>query len=319
MLESRNVRASAFLDSLSPLTNQLFPNRNMDEKPVLVGIFAHPDDESYGAGGTLARYAAEGVSVHIVVVTDGAAGSARSQTAPDHGRHLAQVRAAELAKAAAALGVAGLVQLPYRDSGMRGSPENDDPQALIQQPEKDLIVKLIDIIRRLRPHVVITHDPFGGYGHPDHIRVSDAVTTAFHAADDPAAGPARDGPAPYRPYKLYYTAMDRRAIRFVVRILLFLGKDPTRFGRNQDLNLLEMSQMDTPIHARIDTRAWAAERDAAIRAHASQYGNMPLLLRMLPTFLRHRLWGSETFSRAYPPPGKEIETDLFAGLAFPGG
>jgi mycothiol S-conjugate amidase len=290
----------------------------MSEQPVLLGVFAHPDDESYGAGGTLARYAAAGVAVHIVVATDGAAGSARGQTTPDYGPHLAQVRAAELATAAAALGVAGFEQLPYRDSGMRGSPENNDPQALIQQPEQDVIVELIGIFRRLRPQVVITHDPFGGYGHPDHIRVSHAVTAAFHAAGDPTAMPPEDGRAPYRPHKLYYTAMDRRAIRIAVRIVSLLGQDPTRFGRNHDLNLLEMSQMDTPIHARIDTRAWVEERDAAIRAHASQYGNMPPLFRMLPAFLRRRLWGRETFSRAYPPPDGEIETDLFAGLTFSG-
>ncbi|RIK37901.1 MAG: GlcNAc-PI de-N-acetylase, partial [Chloroflexi bacterium] len=106
----------------------------MTHKPTLLGIFAHPDDESFGPGGTLARYAAEGKDVHVIIATDGIAGSIEDANAVNGHATLAQARSRELSNAAVALGVTSIWSLPYRDSGMRDSEDNQHPDALIQQP-----------------------------------------------------------------------------------------------------------------------------------------------------------------------------------------
>lgn len=127
----------------------------MRTEPILLGMFAHPDDESYGAGGTLARYAAEGVDVYTVIATDDDSGAGNDSAGDD--RSLAERRAAETADAAAILGLAGFWILPYRDSGMQGSLDNQHPQAPIQQPLEALTQDLVGFIRRLCPQVVVTH------------------------------------------------------------------------------------------------------------------------------------------------------------------
>jgi mycothiol S-conjugate amidase len=287
----------------------------MVERPTLLGIFAHPDDESFGPGGTLARYAAEGADVHVIIATDGDAGSVDTQDRLKEGTNLASVRAAEeLSSAAVALGITTIWSLPYRDSGMRGSPDNGNPRALIQQPLEVLTGELVDHIRRLRPQVIITHDPLGGYGHPDHIRVCQATTAAFHVASDPNYGANGHGLVPYRPQKLYYTAFDRRLMRLAVYLMPLLGQDPTAIGRNRDINLVEISRWEMPVHTRIDVRPYLAIKEAASRAHASQYSGGPAYLRILPGFLRQHMVGIESFTRAHPVPSKEVETDLFSGV-----
>ena len=288
----------------------------MTAKPTLLGVFAHPDDESFGPGGTLAKYAAEGADVHVIIATDGAAGSVEeSHTVPD-GRSLAQVRGEELAQAAVILGLTSVWNLPYRDSGMRGSPDNQHPQALLQQPIQELVAELVGFIRRLRPQVIITHGPFGGYGHPDHIRVCEAVTAAFYMASvrDPSQAGNGAGPEPYAPQKLYYTAFDKGFLRWIVRLMPLFRRDPTRFGLNQDINLREIVSWHTPIHARIDTRAFVPRKEAASRAHASQYSGGPSFVKVLPPFLRRRVLSTEVFTRAFPPPTGRVETDLFDGV-----
>lgn len=284
------------------------------EKPTLLGFFAHPDDESFGPGGTLARYAAEGADVHVIIATDGDAGSVEENHKRDNGRTLAQERGEELAKAVIALGITSIWNLPYRDSGMRGSPDNDNPRALIQQPVEMLTGELVDYIRRLRPQVILTHDPFGGYGHPDHIRCCEAMTAAFHVAGQPSYGQGAGGLAPYAPQKLYYTAFDKRLLKWVVKVMQWTGKDPSKIGRNQDIDLVEISGWETPVHAKINVAAYARQKDEASRAHASQYGGGPAFLRILPGFIRRRITSHDSFTRAYPAPGERIESDLFAGV-----
>jgi len=302
----------------------------MNSTPTLLGIFAHPDDESFGPGGTLARYARLGAHVHVIIATDGIAGSVEDGYERRHDS-LAQARAEELADAAVALGVTSIWSLPYRDSGMPGVPENDHPQALLQQPLERLAAELRDYMLRLRPQVVVTHDPFGGYGHPDHVRCCEATTAAFHAllpatpshantldsangaSNPPAASPS--GPADaYWPQKLYYTAFDKRWLKVIVRLMPLFGQDPTALGRNRDINLVEISRWETPVHARIDVQAYLADKEAASRAHASQYGGGPSFLRILPKTLRQHFLGTETFTRAYPAPSRRPERDLFAGI-----
>ncbi len=291
----------------------------MNRSQALLGVFAHPDDESFGPGGTLARYAAQGAQVHVIIATDGDAGSVNESHQRQDGRTLAQERSEELARAAVELGVASIWNLPYRDSGMRGSPDNAHPRALMQQPIERLAAELVDYIRRLKPQVVITHDPYGGYGHPDHIRCCEAVTAAFYAAGQANATPARpDGPGlpPHRPQKLYYTCFDKRILRWIVKFMQLTGRNPRQVGRNKDVDLVQIAAWEMPIHARIDVSAYLARKERASRAHASQYSGGPSTLRALPKPLRKRLSRYESYTRAYPAPGAYQEPDLFHNIVW---
>ena len=274
---------------------------------TILGIFAHPDDESFGPGGTLARYAAEGAQVHVVIATDGIAGSVEDPAHVQSHESLAQVRSTELSNAAVALGVATIWSLPYRDSGMRNTPDNDHPAALIRQPVEQITGTLSEYIARLQPDVIITHDPFGGYGHPDHIRVCEATTAAFHLSRH------QRGIWP-GPQKLYYTAFDKRMLKLVVRLMPIFGRDPRRIGRNQDIDLVEISQWITPVTTSIDIAPYLDRKLAASQAHVSQYGGGPGFMAVLPGFVRRRLMARDSFTRAFPAPDATVERDLLAGL-----
>jgi len=277
----------------------------MARRPTLMGIFAHPDDESFGAGGTLARYASGDGDVHVIIATDGIAGSVEDPSHLQDHDTLAQVRSTELANAAIALQLTSIWSLPYRDSGMRGSEDNEHPGALIQQPLEHLIAEILEYMQRLRPDVVITHEPYGGYGHPDHIRVCEATTAAFYLANaDGGLGPN----------KLYYRAYDKTLSKLVTRLMPLFGQDPSALGRNGDINMVESSSWPAPIHANIDVSAYMAIKERASRAHASQYGGGPAFLRILPSALRRRYTHNESFIRAYPAPTNHVETDLFSAL-----
>jgi len=281
-------------------------------KPLtLLGIFAHPDDESFGSGGTLARYAAEGKNVHIIIATDGIAGSVEDGTTLISHETLAQVRATELANATVALGVKSIWSLPYRDSGMRNTEANQHPDALVQQPIEKLTQDMLFYIERLQPDVIITHDPFGGYGHPDHVRCCEAVTAAFHIVRSRTA----NGTNGRVPQKLYYSAFDKRLMKLIAKVMPYFGQDPTKLGRNQDIDLVEISRWDTPVHARINVERYLPQKQAASEAHVSQYSGGPGFLRFLPGLLRRRFMANETYTRAFPAPNGVVEKDIFAGLA----
>ncbi|MBX3010602.1 MAG: PIG-L family deacetylase [Caldilineaceae bacterium] len=278
---------------------------------TLLGVFAHPDDESFGPGGSLARYAAEGKQVHVIIATDGIAGSVEDPKHLVSHETLAQVRSAELSNAAVALGVTTIWSLPYRDSGMRNTAENLHPQALFQQPHEVLTQELVEYIKRLQPDVIVTHDPYGGYGHPDHIRLCETVTAAFHLV----RGEMQRRPSGYHgPQKLYYTAFDKRMLKVMVKVMPLMGQDPTAIGRNKDINLVEISGWETPVHAQINIEPYLPNKTAASQAHASQYSGGPAFTRFLPPFLRRRFLIHETFTRAYPAPNGSVETDLFDGI-----
>ena len=294
----------------------------MPQKRSLLGVFAHPDDESFGPGATLARYSAEGANVHVIIATDGIAGSVEASHKLAEHEMLAQVRSTELANAAVALGVTAVWSLPYRDSGMRNTPPNEHPDALIQQPLDKLIDNLMEYIERLQPQVILTHDPFGGYGHPDHIRCCESVTAAFHLAREKGRkssnGNGSGYPNGYRgPQKLYYTASDKKMIRVFVKMMPLFGQDPTAMGRNKDINWVEIAEWETPITTRIDSRDYYQLRLAASRAHASQFGGGPGWMRMIPKFIRRGMIGIDNYSRAFPAAVAKpaiLEQDFFAGV-----
>lgn len=280
-------------------------------RPTLLTVLAHPDDESFGMGGTLAYYAWCGVATHLICATGGEEGDVGDDYLVGYSSK-SERRRAELACAAEALGLTTVELLGYRDSGMPGTPANTHPDALAAQPLDAVTARITHAIRRLRPHVVVTFDPIGGYRHPDHIAVQRATVEAFHAAGDPARYPS-DLPA-YAPQKLYFQTFPRELLRLVVRLMPLFGRDPARFGRNGDVNLAELAAVDFPIHARIDGFAVREARDAAVACHASQGGRPPQgPLGAFFSLLR----STDTYMRAYPPapPGLR-ERDLFAGVEW---
>src|SRR5512136_1013163 len=156
---------------------------------TLMAVFAHPDDETFGVGGTLARYGADPeVRVVLVCATRGEAGEI-SDPQLSTAEHLGEVREQELRCACQKLGVDDLFFLGYRDSGMAGTPENQDPRALAMADEGEAVGKIVAHIRRERPEVVVTFDERGGYGHPDHMAIHRFAKAAFAAAADPAMYP----------------------------------------------------------------------------------------------------------------------------------
>jgi LmbE family N-acetylglucosaminyl deacetylase len=285
---------------------------NQGNKLTLLAVLAHPDDESFGMGGTLALYAQRGVDVHLICATRGEVG----EVAPhflEGFQSIGELREHELRCAAGNLGLAGVYFLDYRDSGMAGSPENDHPQALAAAPIDEVGAMVTGYIRKLRPQVVLTFDPIGGYRHPDHIAIHEATVKAFTAAGDPQQFP--DQGTPYQPEKLYYHTFPRGWLTWVVRLLPLFGKDPRRFGQNEDIDLLELAGQSFPVHARINYKKVAKEKEAATACHASQ-GGMASSRNLFVRLAFRVAAGQDSFMRAYPEPdGGPKERDLFVGIS----
>ena len=278
-------------------------------RKALLAVLAHPDDESFGPGGTLAKYADEGVDVHICIATDGAAGSVDTGF-EEAINELARVRAQELEQAVSVLG-ATLHRLDYRDSGMQGDPSNEHPDAFINADDGEAIGKVVQLIRQYKPEVVITNDETGGYFHPDHIRCYEIATAAFQAAADPNQYP-EFGPEPHQSQRLYYTAISTSWLKPYIWLLRLRGQDPTTVGVNGDIDLTRLGYPQKSLHAQVDFRQYWDVKVEASAAHASQGGGG--FSRAVPTWLQKRFFASDTYIRAYPPaPEGFREYDLFNG------
>lgn len=281
---------------------------------VLLAVLAHPDDETFGLGGTLALYARRGVRVYLVCATRGEVGDMEEKYLRGF-ESVGARREAELRCAAEKLGLSGVYFLGYRDSGMPGAADNHHPQALAAQPLEKVAGDVASYIRLLRPQVVLTFDPIGGYRHPDHIAIHDATVRAFNLAGDRAfedAGLLE----PFQAEKLYFQTMPRTLLRLMVRMLRLTGRDPTKFGHNQDIDLESIARVSFPTHAVVEYREVAAIRDDASACHASQGGQG----MVGGVFGRLRRWfaSRETYMRAEPlPVDGHIERDLFEGLEIP--
>lgn len=287
---------------------------NTNPKPTLLAVLAHPDDETFGTGGTLALYARMGVEVYLVCATRGEVGEVDPQLLRGF-ETVADRREAELRCAAEMLKLAGVYFMGYRDSGMPGSPDNHHPQALTAQPQHQVALEIAYFIRKLQPQVIITFDPMGGYGHPDHIAIHKATTQAFEMAGSSTVKVKDDLP-PYSPQKLYYHVIPRSFLRAGIFTLCLFGKDPHRFGSNGDIDLVEIARMNFPINARIDYGPVAKIREKAACCHESQGGGQQA--RGIIPALRRLFGGNETFMRAYPPvKNRKNERDLFEGVSIP--
>ncbi|MFA5307971.1 MAG: PIG-L family deacetylase [Dehalococcoidales bacterium] len=285
----------------------------MADDRVLVLAGAHPDDESFGVGGTLAQYAADGVKVYYICATRGEVGEVEPEMLKGY-ESIADLRTHELECAGKALGLTGVIYLGYRDSGMAGTADNKHPQALAAAPLDEAAGRIVKILRKLKPQVVITFDPIGGYHHPDHIAIHQATVKAFQAAADAAQYPEA-GP-PYRPQKLYYHVFPHRWLKFTVRVMTLLGRDMHHFGKNRDIDLAEMTQEEFPVHAVVRLKKPANEmRARAAACHASQMGGGGPRGRGLMGVINRLLGQKDSFMRGYPPvKGRRKEKDLFEGV-----
>jgi mycothiol S-conjugate amidase len=279
--------------------------------PTLLAVLAHPDDESFGIGGTLALCAAQGISTHLLCATHGEAGDIDQQHIQGY-TSVAELRESELRCAAQVLGLSGVHLLDFRDSGMPGSADNDHPDALINAPTDTVAARISHYIRQLRPQVIITFDPIGGYGHPDHIKVHKATVQAYHAAAD---AQIHDGQLPHHADKLYYNVFPKDMLRMAVRVLPLFRMDPRAFGRNRDIDLVAVVQEGSfPAHAKIDISSVRLQKDEASACHASQLDGGQPRRGPFAWFMRH-FGNHEYFMRAYPPAEPNLrESQLFSGI-----
>ena len=281
----------------------------MKDKKMLV-VLAHPDDETFGMGGTLALYARRGVKVYLVCATRGEVGEVDEALLKGYSS-IGERRESELRCAAALLGLMEVYFMGYRDSGMPGSPDNLNPLALVMAPLEQVAGEVAHYIRAIQPEVVLTFDPIGGYRHPDHIAIHKATVEAFKLAANGPVG--ADGLAPFQAQRLYFHTMPRGFLRLMTRLMPLVGKDPTKFGRNQDIDLKSIAEVQFPTHVRINYSQVSKVRDEAAACHISQggglTGNGPI------GWLRRLFAANETFMQAYPAPEKgRVKQDLFEGI-----
>ncbi len=291
---------------------------------TLLVVLAHPDDESFGPGATLARYAQAGVKVHYVCGTRGESGSVEPEKLVGHAT-VADLRTAELTCAARELGLAGVHFLGYRDSGMAGSADNQTAGTLFQAPLDEVADRLIAHIEQLKPDTIVTHDQFGGYGHPDHIKLHHAMLRVyqkhFGVTIDLARWQGSDA-APVTTVKtdgrttpipaLYFATIPKGVVRFGVRVLPLFRQDPSKFGRNKDIDLKQIASWEVPTTTTIRSGDYSKVKERASACHASQQppSQAPFFVRMLFRIGR----GREHFSRVYPAAPPKITESALLGL-----
>ncbi len=248
----------------------------MPERLTLLTVHAHPDDEASKGAPTLARAHADGIYTVLVCCTGGEEGDLqnpglREPGKPFHGltpeeekTKVAAMRAGELAESARVIGFDEVVMLGYRDSGMPDTPANDHPESFHRADVDEAVGRLVAVIRRTRPQVVITYgDDQQGYPHPDHLKVHDISVLAFDRAGDPDWYP--EAGEPHQPLKLYYSTWSRARMFAIHQELL----------RRDEKSPFEEKWFDRPdndhrITTRVDVTDFQWARSAALRAHASQ-------------------------------------------------
>jgi LmbE family N-acetylglucosaminyl deacetylase len=273
---------------------------------TLLAVHAHPDDESIGTGGILAKYAAQGIHTVVVYGTRGEAGDILNPdyVPPHPGMGIEEIRKLELEKALKTLRVGSVYFLGYRDSGMAGTPENRHPNAFTRADPEEATRKLVKIYRRTRPQVIVTYNERGTYGHPDHIMANRVARRAFEAAGDPAFLDDSGLPS-WQPAKLYYLAISRTRIRLMVQ----LAKER---GEQLEIDPEVLGTPDEQITTRIDVKAFLDRKFKAMFCHQSQFGPKSFF-RWLPEEWKEEAFGYELFE-CIKGCTSENETDLFEGL-----
>jgi len=282
-----------------------------DEPLRLLTVHAHPDDESSKGAGTVALASDAGHRCVLVCCTGGEAGDILNPAMDtDEVRaSLHDVRRRELAEAAEILGYAEVVWLGYRDSGMPGSPENEHPECFANAPFEEAVGRLVAILRRERPHVVVTYpDVQDGYQHPDHLRVFDVTIAAIRGAADPNrytwAGPAWDVP------KLYYTMWTRARMLATHQAIQELGLESP-----YDDSWFKRPWQDFRVTTSVDISKVWDRRKAALLAHATQIDPASPFWFALPDEVARTVHPYEEYHLARSSVHVDLpEDDVFAGL-----
>ena len=270
----------------------------------LLVFFAHPDDEVFSCGGVMALNKQRGVHNTLVCATKGEAGEISSSdlATPEN---LGSVREQELITAARHMGVDDLHFLGYRDSGMAGTPENEHPAAYAKADASAVVPRLVRFIRTVRPQVIITFDPTGGYGHPDHIAIHDHTLAALPAAADPNYYP--DLGEPWQVQRLFYPAFRRETFLALRDQLISQGLEAPEWGTDEGFT-------ERPVHAEVDIRQVVNSKWTAFKCHRTQFGPTNPFMQVPEEFV-FSLFASEAFELGWPETKPQVPyTDLFAGL-----
>lgn len=278
----------------------------------LMAIHAHPDDESSKGAGTMALYAQQGVRVVLVCATVGEEGEILNPRMDKPGilDNIGEIRKAELETACDILGVEQVYELGYRDSGMPGRPSNKHPNAFCNADPEEVVGKLVELIRKERPEVVLCYDESRGYEHPDHVRVHEWGTRAFSEAGDLEKVPETG--SPWQPAKLYYFAT------FTKRRMQMLHEAAEEAEIESPfqgwLEQWDESGFEEPrIDAQIDIGEFMELRNKALIAHATQIDPDSSWFA-IPTEIQRKVypWEDYTLVSTVVDVSKP-ESDLFAG------
>jgi mycothiol S-conjugate amidase len=286
----------------------------------LLTVHAHPDDEASKGAGTVARYHDQGVHTVLVTCTGGEEGDILNPAMdrPEVRDNLTELRRQELARAAEIIGYDEVFMLGYRDSGMPGTPANSDPRSFASAPLDEAVGRLVAVIRRTRPQVIVTYQKEQDfYPHPDHIRVNEVSEAAFDAAADPDLYPDA-GPA-WRPLRLFYVKWSFKRIRALHEKFLELGMESPftdeRMGRMLEA---EAEERDRPATARaavtIDISDHASVPREALLAHATQVDPESRPWFGLPTEVSDHVYPFEEYELVHDLTGAAAPDDLFAGI-----
>lgn len=271
----------------------------------LLGIFAHPDDEGTMSGAII-KYSTQGVETGLVCATHGEVGEI-ADPALATPENLGLVREGEMQDAADILGVRNLWFLDYRDSGMAGTPENDDPRAFVHASSAEVVGKLVAIIRQFRPQVMVTFDESGAYGHPDHIAIYKHTTSAFHAAADAVQYPEL-GPA-HAVSKLYYGSFPRSTMRAMAEWM----KSQHYEGSFSELDPEKLGLADELVSVWLDVESVSEIKDRSWAMHRTQQGSAKFR-EQLPEEIQRKWRKYECYQLAASRVGPDVEgeNDLFA-------
>jgi mycothiol S-conjugate amidase len=282
-----------------------------DQQLCLLSVHAHPDDEASKGAASIARYHAAGVRTVLVTCTGGEAGDILNPAMdrPEVKADLPAVRRRELARAAEVIGYDVVELLGYRDSGMPDMPENAHPEAFANAELDEAIGRLVAIIRRERPQVIVTYgDEQSMYPHPDHLRVHDISVPAFERAGDPDAYPGTGDP--WQPTKLYYSMWSRKRVALTHQRLLELGLESP-----YDEKWLERPSQDDRITTTVDVSGFGDVRLDALLAHETQIDPKSPFWFALPRDESVRVYPYDDYQLARSLVDTDLpETDLFAGV-----
>ena len=274
----------------------------------LLAVFAHPDDETFGAAGVMAAAVERGVPVSVISATRGEAGES-SIPGLDDPERLGVVRERELREAMRQIGVSDVRLLGYRDSGMAGSPLAEHPLAFVRVPVETAAARLVPHIRSVRPHVILTFGPEGLYGHPDHLHMHHIALSAIQVAADPSHKD-RGASEPWQTPVLYFAAF----LREDMLALLDRPNSPLR-----SLPADARANLGTPqseITHTIDIKSWADSKRAAIASHRTQTAEGGPLAGIPPEIREWQLL-HEYYVRAPLPwssPEVDVASDIIAVL-----